>query len=104
MNLNVPERMVALSILPREGSYSTLKILNDLRLSLSFTEEEYKEFGIVNDEEKRQVSWEKNVEIEIPIGEKATDIIVDALKRLNKEERLPENGISLYEKFIPTTE
>jgi len=104
MNMSVLERLVALSILPKEGDYATLKILTNLRLSLSFTEKEIKAWGITTDAETGRTSWKEDVEAEIPIGEKATDIIVDALKKLNREKKLTAEGMSLYEKFIPTTE
>jgi len=104
MNMSVLERLVALSILPKEGDYATLKILTSLRLSLSFTEEEMKAWEITTNPENGRTSWKEDAEVEIPIGEKATDIIVDALKKLNHEKKLMAEGMSLYEKFIPTTE
>jgi len=100
MKLSVLERVVALSVLPREGSYVTLRIMNDLRNSLSFTEDELKKFGI--SQNGGNTSWEIDGESEIPIGEKATDIIIESLKKLDKQEKLPAEGVSLYEKFIKT--
>ena len=102
--MSVLERLVALSILPKEGDYATLKILTNLRLSLSFTEDETKAWGITTDPENGRTSWQENVEAEIPIGEKATDIIVEALRKLNREKKLGFEAMSVYEKFIPTTE
>lgn len=108
MILDISERLTLLTILPHEGDYASLKILNQLRLSLSFTEEEIKEWGIIGDPEKNMTSWANpnetdSQEAEIPIGEKATDIIVEALKKLDSEKKLPENALEVYEKFIPTT-
>ncbi len=40
----------------------------------------------------------KNEEIEI--GEKAMDIIVEALKKLNNEKKLSEQFFDIYEKFV----
>ena len=104
MNLNVLERIMALDALPQEGTYVTLKIVHDLRLLLSFTEKEIKEWNVRSDGESGITAWEVNGETEIPIGEKATDIIVDALKKLNRDQKLKAGAMSLYEKFIPTTE
>lgn len=104
MNLSVLERLVALSILPKEGDYATLKILTNLRLSLAFTEAEMKAWGIVSDPVTGKTSWQQDEVAEIPIGEKATDIIVDALRQLNREKKLTDQVVSLYDKFIPTTE
>lgn len=80
-----------------------LRILQTLKMSLSFTEDEIKAFGLTSDRETQQTTWEADEEREIPIGEKATDIIVDALKKLDREKKLPENAMGVYEKFIPTT-
>lgn len=104
MNMSVLERLVTLSVLPKEGDYATLKILTNLRLALSLSEEEIKAWGITSDPASGRTEWKDNGEADIPIGEKATDIIVDALKKLDKERKLPANAMSLYEKFIPTTE
>ena len=100
MYLSVLERVIALSILPRQGDYAMLKIRNTLELSLAFTEEEIKAWGISSDPETGRTTWKDDVEAEIPIGEKATDIIVDALKKLNRDKKLPVEAMSLYEKFI----
>lgn len=103
MNLTVQERIMALSILPQQGSYAMLKTLHKLRLSLSFNDEDFKKFGIVETEVdgQRKTSWKSNDEAEIPIGEKATDLIIDSLRKLDKQNKLPEQAMSLYEKFIP---
>jgi hypothetical protein len=46
--------------------------------------------------------WKEDADIqkEIEIGEKASDIIADALKSLNKAKKLTESHIPLYERFI----
>jgi hypothetical protein len=102
MELSVPERLVILSILPKEGSFATLRILQNLKVSLSFTEEEIKEWGIISDAEKQQTRWSLNAgTADIPIGEKAMDMIVEALKNLDREKKLTEQLMGVYEKFIP---
>jgi hypothetical protein len=104
MKLSLYERLMLLGMLPREGNYVTLKVLNNLKLSLAPTEEEIKEWGIVVNMEKNQTTWAINGETEIPIGEKATDIIVAAIKKLDRENKLPMEAMGLYEKFIPKEE
>jgi hypothetical protein len=105
MNLSILDRIVLLGALPKQGAYITLKILTNLGLSLSFTEEELKKWNIQSDPETNLTTWDSGAgEVEIPIGEKAMDIIVDALKKLDQEKKLTPEMIDTYEKFIPTTE
>lgn len=101
MNLSILERLVLLKVLPKEGDYATLKILTTLRLTLSFSEDEMKAWGISGDPATGRTDWKVNGEADIPIGEKATDIVVDALKGLNREKKLPLEAMSVYDKFIP---
>jgi hypothetical protein len=104
MKLNVLERLMILSVLPKEGDYARLKLLNNLKMSMSFSEEEINKWGIVSDLERNQTNWKENGESEIPIGEKATDIIIETLKELNRTKKLHSNLMGVYEKFIPTNE
>jgi len=104
MNLSVLERLVLLKILPKEGDYASLKILTNLRLSLAFTEDEVKGWGIAGDAATNRTTWQVDGRADIPIGEKATDIVVDAFKKLNREKKLSVDDMTAYEKFIPTTE
>jgi len=100
MKLDVRERLVLLSVLPQEGSFITLKVVRKLREDLSFNEEEIKQYNFVQGE--GTVTWDDNAEQtkEIEIGEKATDIIVDALKKLDEQKQLKLEHCSLYEKFV----
>lgn len=104
MILSVQERLSVLSLLPDKGDYVTLKVLMKLRMSVGLTEDEIKKWGVGQDLEKNIAYWDENGEANIPIGEVATGIIVDALRELDKGKKLPSNLFDLYEKFIPTTE
>jgi len=100
MKLSILERLMLLNILPREGSFVSLKIVRDLRNSLSFSEAEYKKYQFV--ESEGRVTWNQTEEQfkDVKIGEKATDIIVEELKKLDKEKKLTEQHLSLFEKFV----
>ena len=82
---------------------------------LSPSEEEYKEFRIKQSGEEfveedgstsivaeGQTRWNKKglEELEIEIGEKATDIIIEALEKIDKEKKLTAQHMSVYEKFV----
>ena len=100
MKLNLLERVMILNILPKEADFVTLKIMNNLKESVAPSEDEYKEFEIkqVND----RLMWNAlgNEEREIQIGEKASDVIKDALVKLDKEKKLTQDLYTLYEKFV----
>lgn len=100
MKLNVLERITALGILPEAGNFATLKIVQNLQMALSLTEVEFKEFEVV--QKGDQMTWNEKgrEEKEIKIGEKATDILIEALKKLDEEKKLTNQHFSLYEKFV----
>jgi len=100
MKLNIMERLLALGILPKESNFVTLKIVRDLQGTLSLNEEEMKEFEV--EQAGTDIKWnDKGKEArELQIGEKATDIIIEALEKLNKDNKLTAQYMSLYEKFI----
>ncbi len=100
MELSVGERLALLDVLPKEGDYTTLKVLRKLRESLSFSEEEHKSLKF--EKEGDIIKWCESGDIpkDIVIGEKATDIIVEALKKLNRERKLNEAHFVIYGKFV----
>jgi len=100
MILSVYDRLILLNILPKESDLTTLRIIRTLKDNLSFSEEEHKALEFKH--EGAQVLWKQDADIpkDIVIGEKATDIIVDALKGLNKQKKLTEQHIPLFEKFV----
>ena len=104
MKMNAAERIYTLEILPKEGSFVTLKILKDLQDKLSFTEKEYKEMDIKvkKTESGEEITWNSagGKELDIEIGEKASDIISEALKELDSQNKLSMKLFSLYNKFV----
>ncbi len=100
MKLTLLERLTLQKVLPKESNFTTLKVLNALKLALAPSEEEFKEFGIEVGEGKATWNEKGLEEREVEIGEKATDIIKESLIELDKNKRLSVDHISLYEKFI----
>lgn len=100
MELSVSERLVLLSVLPNEANYLTLKIVRELKETLSFTEEEHKTYKF--SQEGNVIRWDDTGQTrkDITIGEKATDIVRDAFKKLDNHGKLREEHISLYERFV----
>lgn len=100
MKLNLMERFIILQILPQNGNFVTLNIIRKLQEQLAPSEDDIKNCEIVMTD--TQTKWNKKglEEVEIHIGEKASDIIIDALKKLDEENKLTTQHLSIYEKFI----
>ena len=98
--MTVLERLVLLSILPKEGDFTTLKLVRKLRENLSFDEGEHEKLKFVQDGD--QVRWNETAlePKHVAIGEKMRDVIIGALKKLDDEKKLREDHFSLYEKFV----
>lgn len=114
MKLNVRERLILLRILPKEGNALTLKVLRLLREDLSFSDEdltelefkepgeEYIENGITKIVQPGQLMWKQEADVgkEIMMEPARKDLVVKSLKKLDREEKLTEDMLSLYEKFV----
>ena len=98
MELSVLDRLTLLNIIPKEGDYTTLKIIRKLQEELSFSEEEHKLLNFRQDDQS--LFWDEGIKKEVEIGEKATDVIVDAFKKLDKGKQLKMEQMELYERFV----
>ena len=100
MNLTVLERLVLQGLLPKEGTYTTLKLLRVAREVLSFDDIENRRLGFHQDGD--QVRWNEGVDVvkNIELGETMTIEIVNALKKLETEKKLRDEHFTLYEKFV----
>jgi len=98
--LTLKERILLLGLLPREGNFVILKIVRDLQNKLSLTEEEHKEFEIKQTE--NQIYWNEkgNQPKPIEIGDKAKEIIKDCILELDKQKKLKQDHMELYQKFV----
>ena len=101
MEFSIKERIVLLFSLPTEGNITALKIMRKMREDLSFSEEEHKEFKLVIENNKAPTwDYENQTKKDIPIGEKATDIIKDMLQKLDREQKLTIDHMALWEMFM----
>ena len=104
MKLNLVERIVILEILPKENNFVTLKLIRDLMSKLGISAEEHIEFKvkeIKNENGTVNITWNTkgNEDKEIIIGEKESDLIFESLDILDKQKKLTDKHISIYEKF-----
>ena len=106
VKLGLFDRLVALALLPAEGSYVTLKIVRELQMELAPSEEENKAAGLINDLLTGGVTvdpekgWDKVEPKEIVFGDIAKGLIVTALEKLNNEEKLTQQHFNLYKWFV----
>lgn len=99
MELGVGDRIVLLSILPSEGGITTVRIVHDLKQALSFSEEEHESLQIKVEGDK--IAWEGADGVkEIPVGPRAHTLIAETLEELDKEKKVTEDHLSLWEKFV----
>lgn len=100
MQLSVKSRLLLLNLLPAQGNITTIRVVHDLRRALSFSEQEHKELSLRQTTEG--VSWDhiKEQPKEIEIGPRALVLIEDTLKDLDKQKKLTEDHIELYELFV----
>ena len=106
MELTILERLMLNGILPAQGNIFTLKIIQELKMALAFSEEEIEEHEIAKLEDNRGLKWkpESNEWVkDISIGPKAMSVIVEELERRNEAKELTAEFISLYDKFMETT-
>ena len=99
MKLNVLERVTLMGILPAEANLVTFKILTDLKKSLSFSEKEIKDFGIMQKEGR--IFWKKSTDKEIAFGEQAKILVKAALQKIDADGKVNDGNYSLFEKFQP---
>jgi len=105
LKFNPAERINLLNVIPKEGTASTLKIIRDLQTALGFTEEEHREFiveyKLSNGSKYEDLNKDKlTVLKDVAVGEKAHDIIVEALKTASEQKKLHISTLGLYERFV----
>jgi len=106
VSLSIPERIALLSILPKEGNIVTLKILRDLGNNLGLTEMEVKESEI--EMEAGMLRWNaeavSKMDKAIPMGDKAREVMVEALTALSDQNKMGMVHLALYERFVTEEE
>jgi len=100
MKLSVLERILLSQILPETGSFMNLKLLRVAKEKLSFTDKENKELSFKQEEGRITWNAEKELPFEITLSDVVCNLIKDALIKLDKEEELTMQHMTLYEKFI----
>lgn len=107
MRLEVHERLALLALLPKEGDYAALKTIRRAKEMISFTKDEMDFFEMKNVTGANgvpQVNWNDNKAKEqvkdCPVDEYTTNVIRNKLAEMDREHKLTEEFMSLYEKFV----
>jgi hypothetical protein len=100
IGLGIGERMVVLGLLPKEGNIITLKMLRGMVGKIGLTPEEITAFGVKQVGE--QIHWDikGNEPKDIEFADAESDLIRLALTEKNSKNKLTEEMISVYEKFV----
>lgn len=106
MKLTISERVSLLNVLPPQGNVVTLRIVQELRTELGFTEKELKAYKMKNTPSEGGgsfITWDEDfakTTKEIKIGKVANGVIVGALKKLDRQQQLHITMLPLYDKFV----
>ena len=107
MKLEVHERIALMQLLPTEGGYAALKTIRRAREMISFTPEEILFYEIKSGtgaDGQPFTNWNPKKAMEqvkeVPVDEFTTNLIRNVLAELERNEKITEQTISLYEKFV----
>ena len=100
--LGVKDRLVLLAILPSESGLASIRIINDMRLSLAPSEAEFNDLQMEQVDEN--LRWNQTAEEAIgprafEIGAKGQEIIRKALEKLDKDEKLVADHLGICDIF-----
>lgn len=100
LDFTISERIWLVSILPREGDIISLRILRILREDLSFSEAENDRFKMRR--EGLNILWDAKAAASkrISFGKGSWELVQTALTALEKQKKLNDGCLSLYEKFV----
>ena len=106
IGLNIGERIVLGSVLPREGNFLTLRLVRDLSSKIGITADEHKKYEIIEDKETHGIKWnaEGLKEIDFDFKLKEVELISKVLTELDKTEKLDLQHYSIYDKFVAEDE
>jgi hypothetical protein len=104
VTLKVSERIWLLGFLPKEGDLITQRIVHALREKLGISDEDFKLYDIKQvPEMPGAIKWDtlKDVGVEYEFGDKTVEIISQSLLEVDKQKKVTEDFLILFDKFIP---
>jgi len=102
MILTIHERLTLLELLPTENTFAGIGEIYKAKLHLNLTTEEMEELEVVFEEGMVQWNQEKalSMDKDIPFGEWMVTTIRYILVVRDKDEKITEREMSLFEKFV----
>ncbi len=110
VELTLFERFIVLSLLPPKASFLTMRMLQELQMELAPTNEEVLKAGLItdlrtggvtiDDPDDPEKGWDKVEPKEIVFVEVTKALVDAALEKLDKEENITAQHMSVYIKFI----
>jgi hypothetical protein len=97
--LNVGERMIILSVLPKEGSIITIKLIRDLISRLGLSAEEFVEFGIKQDGSSLKFNEKGQKRLDFELHDAEIELIRKSLKELDSKGKLIAEMIPIWDMF-----
>jgi len=98
MKFNILERIMILGILPKQADLVSIKIIEDLRRNVGFSQKELDDSKIKS-LPNGNFSWEKDFEKEIKVTNRAAEIIKENLNKLSEAKNVSAYHLSIFEKF-----
>lgn len=96
MKLNVNERLVIVGLVPEKGTFKTMNTVQKLKDALHLSEEEVKDYEIVQTGESLRWNAKGLERKEIEISELGMELIIESLEKLDKEEQLTINQFPIF--------
>ena len=97
--LNVGDRLMVISVLPKEGDFVTIRMIRGLIAKLGLSAEEITDFEIKSEEGNVMWNSKGSVVLDFEFHEAEIDLIKKSLKRLEEDKKLTQDTFTVYEKF-----
>lgn len=99
MELNIPERLILANMLPEQGSFTTLKMIDELKKALYPSEKEVKKYNI--EQEEGTIRWnEKGAErLNIELTDAQIEFLKKELEKLGDSEKATSAHYAIYKRL-----
>jgi len=101
MRLSIHERIALLGVLPQEGNFVTMGLVQGLQNRLSLTGQEIDAVGF----DIERIAWSRSKEaeqapFEVELSQVEIDLVVEGLKKMDREAKLTVDFLPLYRRFV----